>query len=103
MFFRAKVRFLRKDLRVVKDSEAAQYVGKNFGMRGASRCRVHQQEGKYVPQSRTKSPRIFLTPFHAPRSADEIDRWVAKTDAIEIISHFTEYHAMVGGIYKSKS
>jgi hypothetical protein len=33
----------------------------------------------------------------------EIERWVAKTDAIEIISHFTEYHAMMGGIYKSKS
>ena len=38
-----------------------------------------------------------------PRSGDEIDRWVAKKHAIEIILHFSEYHATMGGIYKSKS
>jgi hypothetical protein len=31
-----------------------------------------------------------------------ISRGVAKTDAIEIILHFTEYHSTTGGIYKSK-
>ena len=28
---------------------------------------------------------------------------IEATDAIEIILHFTEYHATMGGIYKSKS
>jgi hypothetical protein len=30
-----------------------------------------------------------------PRSGDEIDRWVGKTDTIEVILHFTEYHATI--------
>jgi hypothetical protein len=41
-------------------------------------------------------------PWRITPSGDEIDRWVTKTDAIEIIFHFAEYHATMGGIYKGK-
>jgi hypothetical protein len=42
-------------------------------------------------------------PWRITPSGNEINRRVAKTDAMEIILNFAEYHATVGGIYKSKS
>jgi hypothetical protein len=41
-------------------------------------------------------------PWRITPSGDEIDRWVAETDTIEIILNFAGYHATMGGIHKGK-